>query len=94
MNSLLCFDHFCRFEREMLTARVLKQSYAAAEQHGSDVDHDFVNEAECDELLRSVCTLYYNIPISGRFFRFFVRSFNAVNENIHTSIGYIFGQAV
>lgn len=94
MNSLLCFDHFCRFEQDMLTVRVLEQSYAAAKQHGGAVDQDFVNEAERDELLRSVCALYYNIFMSCRFFRFFMRSFNAVNENIHTSIGYIFGHTM
>ena len=42
----------------MLTAQVLEQSCAAAEQHGGQVDQDFVNEAEPDELLRGVCALY------------------------------------
>ena len=41
----------------MLAAQVFKQPRAAAEQHGDEVDQDFVNEAECDELLRNVCAL-------------------------------------
>jgi len=94
MDRLPGLDHFYRFERDMLTARVLEQSYAAAEEYGGDVNQDFVNEAMSDELLRGVCALYHNILISCRLFRFCVRSVKAVNENIHTSIGYFFGHTV
>ena len=48
MNRLLCFDHFDRFKRDMLAAHVLVQSYAAAEQHGDEVNRDFVNETGFD----------------------------------------------
>ena len=58
MNGLSSFDHFCRFERDMLTALLLEQSYAAAEQHGDEVDRDFVNQAECDELPGNVRARY------------------------------------
>jgi len=41
----------------MFAAGVLEQPRAAAEQHGDEVDKEFVNEAECDELLRGVSFL-------------------------------------
>ena len=78
----------------MLAGQVFNQPNAAAEQHGDEVDKDFVNEAEFDELLRNVCACYCYILISGRFFRFFKRGFNAINESIHTTIRYVLGHTV
>ena len=49
--------HLNSFERDMFAAGVLEQPRAAAEQHGDEVDKEFVNEAECDELLRGVSFL-------------------------------------
>jgi len=40
VDRLYCFDHFHRFELDMLAVQVLKQSNAAAKQHRDEVDRD------------------------------------------------------
>lgn len=55
VDSLSSLDHFDSFKRDVLAVQALEQSRAAAEQHGDEMNRDFVNEAEFEELLRNVC---------------------------------------
>ena len=87
VDRLFCFDDFRRFELNMLAAQVFNQPRPAAEQHRHEVDKDFVDEPECDELLCNVPALYHDILIACRFFRCFKRGFNAINKRVHATSG-------
>lgn len=71
----------------MLAAQVFNQPRAAAEQQRGKMDRDFINQAQCDELLRNVPATYADVLIACRFFRYFKRGFNAINKRVHTTIG-------
>jgi hypothetical protein len=54
VDRLSSLDLFDSFKLDVLAVQALEQSRAAAEQHGDEVNPDFVNQAEFEELLRNV----------------------------------------
>lgn len=94
MYHLFCFDHFHYFKLNMPTNKVFNQSHTAAEEHGNEVDEDFVNETVFDQLLWNVRAAYSNVLISGYLLRFFKRGFNAIHKCINSSRGYIIWHSV
>jgi hypothetical protein len=52
----------------VLAVQVSEQGRAAAEQHGDEVNRDFVNEAEFEELVGNVGARYGYILIACNFF--------------------------
>ena len=44
VDRLGSLNHFETFKRNVLAVQALEQARAAAEQHGDEVDKDFVNE--------------------------------------------------
>jgi hypothetical protein len=46
VDNLSSLDHFDSFKRDVLAVQALEHSRATAEQHGDEVNRDFVNEAE------------------------------------------------
>ena len=95
MDRLCCLDHFDRFKRDVLAVQALEQSRAAAEQHGDEVDRDFVNEAEFEELLRNVCAPCMTISLSpANFFAVSNAASTPSTKRVHTTIGYVLGHTV
>ncbi len=71
MNGFLRLDHLNGFELDMLAVHTLEQSRAGAEDYGDEVNRDFVNEAEFEELLGNVCTpMIATSLFSATFFAF------------------------
>jgi len=94
MNGFLRLDYFDRFKRDMFAVQAFEQACAAAEQHGNEVDRDFINETKFEELLSNVCARYVNILTTCQFFRCFKRGFNAINETVYTIIRYVLWDTV
>src|SRR5215208_2579172 len=94
MDRLGSSGHFCTFKRNVLTVQPLEQARAAAEQHGNEVDKDFVNESALEELPGNVCTHDGDILLACQCLRCFIGSFDAIHEAVHTTLGDVPGYTV